>query len=244
MITITQLLTTIYFWSLSVVGVLASTVVCLMAYPFVQQKTFSRLYEIVAGYIILYGMTIPGIWSLKITDLRKNKSFEENYIIIANHVSFIDSLIAVVLPFKKKFMIGKIFTKIPVFGWLSIISGHVPVDNKDKSTTIDAVDRAVKSIQLDNSSFMMYPEGKRSKNAFKLLPFKSGAYRIAQRTGLTILPVTLKGTNVGMKFGAICSPASMEMVIGEPFKVKPGWDNVSKAITHSRVIIQQNMTKP
>ena len=236
---ITDLLLTIYFWSVTAISLLFTYLLLLILYPFVSQKTFSRLYELIPGYIILYSMIIPGFWNLTIKDYRKDTSWtNKRYIIVANHLSFIDSLVACVFPLKKKFMIGKIFTKIPVFGWLSLSSGHIPVDKDDPSTTIDAVKRSVKTMS-DGSSFMLYPEGKRSVTG-ELLEFKTGAYRISQETGVPILPICLRNTEKGMRIGGIVSFANMEIIIGEPFQVESGWDNVNNCINKTKQFILDN----
>lgn len=233
-----DLLLTLYFWTIAIIGLIVTFFTCIILYPFIDQKTFSRLYESITGYTIIYAMTIPGFWDLKITDLRKDKSWAgKRYIIVANHRSFIDSLVTVVFPLKKKFMVGRIFTQIPVFGWLAKTSGHVPVDKNDASTTFDAVDRAVKTME-DGCSFMIYPEGQRSRSG-KMMKFKTGAYRMSQITGIPILPVCLKGTNKGMRFGAIVSTANIELIIGEPFNVPDGWSSIHRYIDHTKSFIKE-----
>ena len=100
MISLPELLITAYFWMVSSVATVIAVVVCLIVYPFVDQKTFSGTYELVAGYIILNSMIFTGIWSFKITDLRKpeNRHFNDRYVIISNHCSFIDTLLISTLP--------------------------------------------------------------------------------------------------------------------------------------------------
>ena len=71
-------------------------------------------------------------------------------------MSFIDSLITVVLPVKKKFMIGKVFTKAPVFGWLTLKSGFVPAEKGNPEVNKHAVEKAIKAME-DGSSFFLYP---------------------------------------------------------------------------------------
>jgi 1-acyl-sn-glycerol-3-phosphate acyltransferase len=49
-------------------------------------------------------------------------------------------------------------------------------------------------------SVMLFPEGTRSRTG-KLLPFKSGAFRLAAETGFPVLPIALHGTAQGMPKG-------------------------------------------
>lgn len=239
---VAEILLNLYFWIISIVSLLVTFIVCCISYPFVQQKTISRLYEAIPGYIVFYCMTIPGFWKVNIHDFRKDKSWslKNNYVIIGNHISYSDSLfMAIAVPLKKKFMIGEIFTKIPVFGWLSIMSGHVPVDRNNKQLCSTAVDRSVKNINLDNSSFCIYPEGMRAKTPYIFEKFKTGAYRIAFNTGLPILPVTLINTHKVMTFKGWIKFGEVHICIDEPFKIFN--DNYSSYITKSKRIFTERI---
>lgn len=236
-----KVLCTIYFWSVATIGVILTAIASGLAYPFVEQKTFARIYESVAGYFIFYAMSIPGIWSLKITDLRQHKTFDDRYVMIANHASFCDSLMVSLLPINKKFMMAKIFTKIPIFGWLCRTSGHVLVDRHDSTSTRPAVNKAVKTL-YDGSSFMIYPEGRRSSDPTKLLPFKTGAFRLAQRVGLPILPMILRGTGQAMPIGGFCQPCAIEIIICDPIQVGPTWKDLDDAKKKCHAIIESHLT--
>lgn len=211
-----DLLLTVYFWTVTSIFSIFTYIICRIIYPFVSQKTFARTQESLCAYPILYSMIIPGFWKLTIKDYRKNKNWNcTRFVIIANHLSFIDSLLLATIPLTKKFMMGKIFSKIPLFGWLTTSSGYVLVDRNDSNTTYDAVQRATESMK-DGCSFALFPEGRRSLDG-KLDKFKTGAYRIAQQTKTPILPIVLKNTDKAMRFGGIASFANIEMIIGEPF---------------------------
>ncbi len=240
---LSRVLLTVYFWVVTIVSTLVTLVVSLCVYPFVDQKTFARVAESSAGYIMIKAMTWPGFWTIKITNPH-NITFENNrYIIIANHASLIDSLIAVLLPTKKKFIIGKVFTKVPIFGQLCLMAGHVPVDEHDPSTTRPAVAKSVTRM-ADGCSLMIYPEGSRSTDPHKLLRLKTGAFRISQETKVPILPLTILGTGKAMPIGAaFCDFADIEIIIGEPFQVGEGWDQVQLGVQKSRLFIESHLNK-
>ena len=240
------MLLTIYFWSLSVVSVLVSFFTCLVIYPFVDQKTFSRTYDLLTGGVMLYIMS--PIWKLTIKDKRKDKTWklldkcgnekDKQFIIIANHMSFVDSLISVVIPVKKKFMVGKVFTKIPIFGWLTEKSGFVPAEKGNPEVNKRAVSKAIKSIK-DGSSFFIYPEGQRELTPYKYEKFKTGAFRIAHKTGIPILPLTIKGTDKAMPIGGKVNFADIEIIIDEPFYVEN--DDYQSYIEKSKKIMSKNL---
>ncbi len=235
MIGIGNIFLTVYFWSAAIISSIVTYVICLCCYPFISQKYFAYLYETLFSTMILYPMIIPRFWSIKITDTRQqiNRHFNGPYIVISNHASFIDTLIASQIPLVKKFIMAKKFTTIPIFGWLCKCSGHIAVSDKsDKSgrrdpTLQSAVDLSVKAMD-DGSSFMIYPEGSRSKNPNQLLPFKTGAFRLAQNTGVPILPIVIKGTGTAMPIGGFCHLATIEIVIGDPFSVSKKYKDIKK----------------
>lgn len=230
---------TVYFWSLTGVSILISFFTCLFVYPFVDQKTYARIFEKLSGTMMLYSMVIPGFWRVTIYDYREDPTWgDKRYVIVANHISFMDSLITSIFPLKKKYMMGRIFARVPVFGWIVKTAGFILVDNKDETTLFNAVDKAVETMK-DGCSFMIYPEGKRTPG--HLEKFKTGAYRIAQRTGVPILPICLKGTNIGMPIGGLVSPANIEIFIGEPFKVGEKWGDVISGIERTREFISEHL---
>lgn len=217
------------------------TIICLCSYPFLEQKSFTRLYEFLIGTTMLKIMTIPGFWSIKVTDLRENKTYNDRYIFIANHASFIDSILCSQIPVTKKFIMNAVFTKIPLFGQLCLMSGHVPVNPKDKNSSKNALSKSIVAME-DGSSFMVYPEGTRSDNPYKLLPFKTGAFRLAQQSKINVLPMILKGTGVAMPIGGICYPANLEIIICDPISVGSDWDDIQKAKDKSSNLIQKHLS--
>lgn len=233
---------TIYFWGVSVICLIFTFLVCLVVYNFVDQKTFSRTYESFTGLIILYIMIFSGIWSIKVRDRRKDKTWKDidekdkQYVVIANHMSFVDSMITAMIPLKKKFMIGNVFTKAPIFGWLSLKSGFIPAEKGNTELNSRAVDRAIEAMK-DGSSFFLYPEGQRELIPYKMEIFKTGAFRIAYKTGVPILPIIIKGTERAMPIGGKVWFADIEMIIEEPFYVTdedyPKWIKKSQGIISS-----------
>jgi 1-acyl-sn-glycerol-3-phosphate acyltransferase len=243
---VSEVFLTIYFWCLAIPVLLVTYLVCIICYPFVDEKTFARIYETFTGKTMVFFMTVPGFWTLKVTDLRSDKSWKENnglekqYVIIANHLSYIDSMvIPATIELKIKFMIAHIFTHLPIFGWLTRCSGFVTADRNDPLLNKTAVERAVKAIYKDRSSFCIYCEGKRENIPYVFEKFHTGAFRIARATYLPILPVTLKGTYEGMRFKGIVGFADIEITIHESFHVTD--DDYEKWIVKSKEIIQSSL---
>ncbi|GHA39708.1 1-acylglycerol-3-phosphate O-acyltransferase [Photobacterium aphoticum] len=77
---------------------------------------------------------------------------------------------------------------IPFFGQLYWITGNILIDRENKSKARDTIAQVVDAIHQRDLSIWMYPEGTRSKGR-GLLPFKSGAFRMAIAAGVPIVPV-------------------------------------------------------
>jgi len=90
--------------------------------------------------------------------------------------------------------IGKKSLKfIPFFGQLYWLSGNILIDRDNKSRAVGAMQGAVERIQKDKVSVWVFPEGTRSYGR-GLLPFKTGAFHIAQQSGVPIVPICMSQT--------------------------------------------------
>ncbi len=90
--------------------------------------------------------------------------------------------------------IGKKSLKyIPFFGQLYWLSGNILIDRDNKSRAVGAMQGAVERINQDKVSVWVFPEGTRSYGR-GLLPFKTGAFHIAQQAGVSIVPICMSST--------------------------------------------------
>lgn len=95
--------------------------------------------------------------------------------------------------------IGKKSLKfIPFFGQLYWLSGNIMIDRNNKSRAVGAMQGAVERIQKDKVSVWVFPEGTRSYGR-GLLPFKTGAFHIAQQAGVPIVPICMSQTHGKIK---------------------------------------------
>ena len=95
--------------------------------------------------------------------------------------------------------IGKQSLKwIPFFGQLYWLSGNILIDRQNKSKAVGAMQGAVTRIKNDGLSVWVFPEGTRSYGR-GLLPFKTGAFHIAQQAGVPIVPICMSQTHGKIK---------------------------------------------
>lgn len=238
---IREILLTIYFYLVLIPIFLITYFICILIYPFADEKTFTKIYMTFISKNILFFMTTPGFWSIKITDLRTDKSWknidgtDKQFILIANHISYIDSLIISVIPLKFKFMIAQIFTKIPVFGWITRCSGFVTADRNNPVLNKTAVDKAIETINRDKCSFCLFPQGRRNLIPYKDDKIHTGAFRISKASNIPILPLSLKGVFEAMQLHGTVGFSNIELIIHEPFYVTD--DNYDKWIEKTKNII-------
>ncbi|MEO5814121.1 MAG: lysophospholipid acyltransferase family protein [Gemmatimonadaceae bacterium] len=79
----------------------------------------------------------------------------------------------------------------PFMGMLFRSSGSIALDRDVPVRAAAALDEAERAIRDDGLSVWMFAEGTRGKVAGTLGPFKRGAFRLAARTGVPVIPVVI-----------------------------------------------------
>jgi len=99
------------------------------------------------------------------------------------------------------------------------VVGFVPIERGHRERSMQAIDRAASSLR-DGKSFLMFPEGTRSRTG-KLLPFKKGGFIMALKGGATVVPVAIQGTSTAMKKGSlIIRPVVVSVRLGPPVEIQ------------------------
>lgn len=120
-------------------------------------------------------------------------------IIASNHQSWYDVFaLASTIPKRYRFIAKAELRRIPLFGRAWESAGHISILRQDRSKAIDALDTAAELARSDNSAIMIFPEGTRSADG-RLQPFKKGAFMLALRTGLEIVPAAVIGSRAVQK---------------------------------------------
>ena len=115
-------------------------------------------------------------------------------IFMPNHISFLDGpLLEMLIPGAARVVLKKSVLRIPVVGLAMRFVGFVPVDRKGAEGGKRSIARAVRMIREQGYSFLIFPEGTRSRDG-KLQPLRRGGFFLALETGAPIVPVTIQGT--------------------------------------------------
>lgn len=118
-----------------------------------------------------------------------------NYLFVYNHRANSDSMIVPRL-FRKYniLLISKPENfRIPIAGKAIHAAGYLSVDRDNDRKAIEAILRAANYLK-NGHSIGLCPEGRRNKGGIDLLPFKNGAFKVAQRAKAPIVLMTLNGT--------------------------------------------------
>lgn len=169
------------FWSLISIGLM---IICL---PF---RNIRIKLGNLTGKII--GPVVTRITGTKINYSNYSKIHETKpAIYVMNHSSALDIFVAMALcPFGGCGVGKKEIVKIPLFGQVYWLSGHLLIDRSNRKKAIDSMNKLSKQVIDYNLSIWIWPEGTRNKDG-KLLPFKKGFAHLALATKLPVVPVIL-----------------------------------------------------
>ncbi len=138
-------------------------------------------------------------------------------VFIFNHQSNVDMVIVARLLRRDISGVGKKeIGDIPLIGRILEYSGVVLIDRKDTEKAIDAMDSLIDTMKIEGKSVCMSPEGTRSTTP-KLAPFKKGAFHLALKAGVPIVPIVIHNSgDVMPKGSAIYHPATVEVEVLKP----------------------------
>jgi 1-acyl-sn-glycerol-3-phosphate acyltransferase len=111
------------------------------------------------------------------------------YIYVSNHTSYLDIIISYCVIEDFFIYMGKQeLSKVPLFN-VFFKSMNILVDRKSRIGSHKAYKRAEEELSKGHS-LILYPEGTISKEAPRMRPFKTGAFRLAIEAGVPIVPIT------------------------------------------------------
>lgn len=157
------------------------------------QEHDSPFYRRVMGLYIEALMTLVGIRLH--TEGLENTPKEGRFLLVCNHLFLADPALLLhcfrksQLAFITKkenqqmFIVGKVMHKILC----------QPLDRENDRAALRTILKCIQLIKDDEVSIGVFPEGYTSKDGF-LHPFRSGAFKIAQKTGVPIVVCTIQNT--------------------------------------------------
>lgn len=140
-------------------------------------------------------------------------------ILASNHKGAFDILaLQAFIPIQFRWVAKKSLFKIPIIGWSMSLAGYISIDRERAGSAYKSIERAAEKVKK-GVSVLIFPEGTRSSTG-SLLPFKRGGFLLAIKSGVPIIPVSIRGTeNLMKKESILIRPGVVKVVIGKPIPV-------------------------
>jgi 1-acyl-sn-glycerol-3-phosphate acyltransferase len=138
------------------------------------------------------------------------------YVFAGNHASALDiPTLQAVLPKNFRWVAKQELFSIPLFGAALKAVGDIPIDRSAGRQAMQSLLAAARRVGSD-TSVVIFPEGTRSADG-KLLPFKSGGFLLAIKSGRPVVPFYLKGTRQALvNDSLLLDPGGIEVILGVP----------------------------
>ena len=161
------------------------------------------------GHVFYWLSRIHSYTILKVCGVRvsvkglDNLDLAQTYIFVSNHASLFD-IPSVIhgFPGRVRMVYKKELERIPFFGWgLKFSNVYIGIDRGRGQEASKSLDAAIEKIK-GGASVLLFAEGTRTLDG-KLQPFKRGAFNIAVRAGVPVVPLTINGSYKILQKGSI-----------------------------------------
>ena len=171
------------------------------------QHDFAHIWAWLIMKTIFSPVTVTGLEKIDTT---------RPHVYAVSHGSALDiPVLYVHLPFQFRIAFKKELLKYPIVGWHLRRSGQVCIDQQNPAGSIGAIRSALKSLKR-GMPLVIFPEGGRTQDG-KIQPFMPGAFFLAIKSQVDVVPVALLGTYELLPLNTFhikCRP--LEMRVGEP----------------------------
>jgi len=157
-------------------------------YPFDKMRKVAHAHGFLWSDLLI---ALNPYWDVEISGL-KNIDRTKTYVIVANHQSLTDIILLYKTKMQFKWIANEYLFKLPVVGWGMLITKHIKL-RKGKLESIKNAYIEASDWLRNGMSIMLFPEGTRS-NGYGLKEFQNGAFKLAIKGQVPILPISIKGT--------------------------------------------------
>lgn len=158
---------------------------------------------------------------IKLSDSTVNVHGLENIpegpvLFVSNHQSNMD--IAIICGFidkPKGFIAKKELKKLPLINKWITLAGSIYLDRENPRKSMEGILEGIKTLK-NGHSLVVFPEGTRSRGD-KMGEFKSGSFKLATKSKVPILPLTIDGTYRVMEANKILiKPSNINFYVHKP----------------------------
>lgn len=165
-------------------------------------------------------------------------------VFVSNHQGYFDIPLLLCHLDRPYGMVAKdAIEKLPLIrDWMRLL-GCVFIDRSNPRQSVAALGVAAEGLTQQGRSFIIFPEGTRNRGG-ELLEFKNGAFRVALKSGVPIVPVCIDGSWRAMEAqGGWIKPAAVKLTILPPVATHGMSREQSKTIgAEVRELIAQRLT--
>jgi len=149
------------------------------------------LHQFTCLWASLYSWLNP-FWTVRILG-RHHIQPNGVYIFVCNHQSLADILVLFRLFVHFKWVSKIENFRVPIVGWNMYLNRYIRLVRGSMKSQLRMIRDCQKTLE-EGSSVLIFPEGTRTQTG-DLRPFKSGAFQIAIKTGIPIIPIVLDGSS-------------------------------------------------
>ena len=172
----------------------------------------ARAWAIVVLFVTGVRVTVSGLDRLR---------HDRAYIYVSNHASLFDiPVVFAGIPDDIRVIYKKELEKIPLFGWGLKMGAYISIERGRGPRAARSLEEAVRKMQ-GGASLLLYAEGTRTMDG-RLQPFKRGAFHLARRASVPVVPLTINGTySILRKHSVMIRPGTAQLILGDPIEPSP-----------------------
>ncbi len=182
----------LFFWLMAVIMTLgvffADLFIVVFLYPFDRKRKMCHAQGFWWADVLIW---VNPFWSLEIRGL-ENIDPHKTYIVIANHESLVDIVIVYKTRMQFKWVAKASLFDIPIFGWCMKRMKYMKLQRGAYSSIKQVYETAGDWLR-QGVSVLFFPEGTRRVTE-EMNPFKGGAFKLAIKEHVPILPIYIGGS--------------------------------------------------
>lgn len=153
-------------------------------------------------YCLAFWAYIMPTWKIKVEGREK---IDQNavYVIVCNHQSQLDIVMTALLFTHFKWISKAEILRVPFIGWQMALNRYILIRRGYVNSISKMMADCEKALSM-GSSILLYPEGTRSEDG-QIKPFKPGAFILAEKQKIPVLPVVLYGTRDALPKNSLVS---------------------------------------
>jgi 1-acyl-sn-glycerol-3-phosphate acyltransferase len=161
-----------------------------------------------------WGSKLAALFGAKITVYGKENLPKEGPVLyVSNHQAAADIVVlcAALDSIQYSFITKAELAKVPLYGkWIDRVRA-IFLERDDPRSSLQSIKNGIEYLQM-GFSLLIFPEGTRSRG-IKMGEFKPGAFKLATKPGVPIVPVTINGTYRTYEDTGIMTGAPVQVMV-------------------------------